>query len=61
MKLQERVSLRIKTIRKRRGLTQAQLAERIEMARRMTDKGFQTAVQLLDAIGGKKARAAGKA
>ena len=118
MKLQDRVSLRIKTIRKRRGLTQAHLAEKIgrtgdaisqlerglslpsfetldrlaqaldvpirdffdadhteqgsaqrrkllteviDMVRRMTDKELQTAVQVLDAIGGKKTRAAGKA
>jgi transcriptional regulator with XRE-family HTH domain len=117
MKLRDRVALRIRTIRKRRGLTQDQLAERIgrtgdaisqlerglslpsfetlerlalaldspirdffdgdkndeggvqrskqmailaDMARQMTDKELQIAVQVLEAVATKRTKTSGK-
>ena len=58
MKLRERVSLRIKTIRKRRGLTQAQLAEKVgrtgdaisQLERGLSLPSFETLDRLAEAL-----------
>lgn len=58
MKLRDRVSLRIKTIRRRRGLTQAELAEKIgrsgdaisQLERGLSLPSFETLDRLADAL-----------